>query len=311
MKIKKYGELKHMMLSLTHRCNFKCRFCDIPMMKIDEVDYRTIERVMKEAVELGADTFTFTGGETLVRSDIFKISNIIKDDDIEVRLCTNGWLIDKKVAKKIKDSGVTNVSISLEGREKIHDNIRKKGSYKKVLAAIKNLQRVGLTEINLATVISKKNLDELEYVVNFAARHEIPTITFQPFSEMFLKKNDVKEIRKEFYISDYKKLEDKIEEIIELSKNKGVKLNSDLYLRNIPNYFKGKVFNRLCLAPFYELCMYPVGEVICCWEMPYMGLGNIKDKSLKEMFYSKRREKFLKNILKGKCSKCLLSCNYE
>ena len=311
MKIKKYGELKHMMLSLTHRCNFKCRFCDIPAMKIDEVDYKTLERVMKEAVELGADTFTLTGGEPLVRNDIFKILNIIKDSDIEIRLCTNGWLIDEKVAKKIKDSGVTNISISLEGREKVHDNIRRRGSYKKVLRAIKNLQKQGFREINLATVISKKNLEELEYVVNFAEKHEIPTITFQPFSMAFLKKGDVKEIREEFHINDYEKLGNKIEEIIELAKNTGIKHNSDLYLRNIPNYFKGKVFNRLCLAPFYELCMHPVGEVICCWEMPNMGLGNVKDKSLKEMFFSKRREKFLQAILKGKCSKCLLSCNFQ
>ncbi|MEI7752705.1 MAG: radical SAM protein, partial [Candidatus Omnitrophota bacterium] len=62
--------LKDLILSITNRCNLRCRMCDIPLAETEEVETRVWERVIQEAAGLGANTVVFSGGEPLLREDL-------------------------------------------------------------------------------------------------------------------------------------------------------------------------------------------------------------------------------------------------
>ena len=125
-----------------------------------ELDTREAIRVIKEALEVGIKHITFTGGEPLLRHDIWKLIEEAYDNNIYTSLITNGILMSKKVIDRIVKFEV-DCYLSLESASKIeHERIRGKNTWNYVTQAINMLEYEGV-EYGIIATISKINLDNV------------------------------------------------------------------------------------------------------------------------------------------------------
>jgi len=105
-------------LELTYSCNYACNYCYNPLNREfrSELNSDTWCNVIDEAIELGVEHLSFTGGEPLLKADkLFKCLEHLraKDQRIATRLVTNGSLISDELTKRLKQLGLDIVQYSL------------------------------------------------------------------------------------------------------------------------------------------------------------------------------------------------------
>jgi radical SAM protein with 4Fe4S-binding SPASM domain len=139
---------------LTLRCNMRCLHCGSSAGKArkNELTIQESLRVADELLNLGCRKITFIGGEIFFYRGWEKLARRMSDGGALVNVITNAYQLGDEEVAQIKEAGLSNVGISLDGMEKNHDLIRgKKGSYHWVLKAFERLNRAG---IPLAVVTS-------------------------------------------------------------------------------------------------------------------------------------------------------------
>ena len=131
--------------NFTNRCNLACHHC-YSYADANSEDFLSTEFILSSIPELlkaGIKFIIFSGGEPLIRKDIFKISKAMRDAGIITYLSTNGLYIDEKNVDSIINT-FNYIGISIDGIEEVHDEFRGlKGAYKKSLAAIALIQKHG------------------------------------------------------------------------------------------------------------------------------------------------------------------------
>src|SRR5512135_3068163 len=130
---------KEIIFSLTNRCNLRCAMCQIPAGPQKELSTDEAKRLISDASLLHPQSFVFSGGEPLLRDDIFDLIAFATRLKSNTCLTSNGTLINEKIAGKLSDAGIGVVNISIDGREDIHDSLRGKGNFKKALRGIECL----------------------------------------------------------------------------------------------------------------------------------------------------------------------------
>ncbi|MBN2656969.1 MAG: GTP 3',8-cyclase MoaA [Spirochaetales bacterium] len=204
-----YGRhIDYMRVSLTDRCNFRCRYC-MPEEGIDMLSHREILsfeeilRVISVAVKRGITKIRLTGGEPLVRKGVPGLIRRIKSIEgiSSVSMTTNGYLLGE-MAHELKESGLDRVNISLDSikREKFQHITRRDG-LEMVISGIDKAIEAGLSPIKLNTVvIGGTNDDEILDLVRFAAGRKL-TLRFieqMPFSDDnrddFISAHEIKDI---------------------------------------------------------------------------------------------------------------------
>ena len=154
--------------SITDRCNLNCTHCYIP--KNNEKNELTYEEACKFIDQLHAANnliVAFSGGEPLLREDIFDLMKYITEKHMRVAMASSGILITKHVAQMLKESGAGYIQISIDGLEELHDKIRGKGNFQKALNGIKNCLEVGLY-VSMDVVITKRNVNQIHEIVSLA-----------------------------------------------------------------------------------------------------------------------------------------------
>ncbi|MHC4661513.1 MAG: radical SAM protein [Planctomycetota bacterium] len=148
-----------LVVDVTSRCNLKCEGCWAGEYANEpDLDYDTIERIIREARnELGITFFVLTGGEPLLRRDLFKLYE--KYDDCLFFIYTNGFKIDAVMADEFARLGNIMVMISIEGNEEQTDARRGKGAYQRIINAMAELQRAGIIFGFSATATRHNALD--------------------------------------------------------------------------------------------------------------------------------------------------------
>ncbi|MFH1551870.1 MAG: radical SAM protein, partial [bacterium] len=110
---------EEVMIEVTPKCNFGCGFCFNKISfaqkgrNIKEFSLSYLKKIVDSISESGVKIIRFTGGEPLLRKDIFDLLKYAKNKDLEVRLNTNGSLINSKTVKKLRGV-VDNVLIPIE-----------------------------------------------------------------------------------------------------------------------------------------------------------------------------------------------------
>lgn len=304
--------LKEVIISITNRCNLRCRMCDIPGVKSGELSTDQWKAVINDASRLGAQTIVFSGGEPLLREDIFELIYFAKKNKLNACLTSNGCLIDGQVASRLAASGVNVVNISIEGGKETHDHLRGEGSFEKAISGLDNLRKQGI-ESTVASTVSRYNYEELPYILEVAKNYGATTVRLQPFNLIFLKD---RASGAGFFIDevDIPKMEGIINSLIAISKEYRISTNPESYLRKIPAYLAGrKPHPRNCAALWYSCPIASNGDVFPCWiEAANNKLtGNIRDEGLYELWLSEKRMKMVSSIVNNGCSGCLMSCYDE
>jgi cyclic pyranopterin phosphate synthase len=167
MQDKLNRKLTDLRISVTDRCNFRCRYCmpeelygeAYEFLKRDQVlSFEEIVRLTKIFIKLGINKVRLTGGEPLVRKDIEKLVSSISslDNSIDLAMTTNGYLLDK-FAHILFDSGLRRLTISLDSLDNdiFQKMSGKKFDIKDVLAGIGSAKDAGFEKIKINTVIKK------------------------------------------------------------------------------------------------------------------------------------------------------------
>jgi len=167
--------------NVTKACNLRCIHCYASADNRPAENELTTEegfRLLEDLAQFGCPVVLFSGGEPLVRPDIFDLIAYAVRLGLRAVLSTNGTLIDHALAKELKKLGLSYVGISLDGIGEVHDRFRgSKGCFEKVVQAIENCQREGL-KVGLRFTINKFNAEEIPKVFDFVEEMKIPRICF-------------------------------------------------------------------------------------------------------------------------------------
>lgn len=157
-------------LDVTWRCNERCVHCYLDHDDLGEMSYDEIEDLMTQMAAAGVFFLTISGGEPMLRSDIFPILRRARELTFNVKLKTNAILIKEKEAALIRELGIETVQVSIYShRPEVHDAITKvKGSLERSLAAIRFMVSRGL-KVTMANVVMKQTRFDYPGVQKLAA----------------------------------------------------------------------------------------------------------------------------------------------
>lgn len=173
---------------LTERCNLRCTHCYQDGSRREELSADEVRSGLDEIEDLFsswskthgltfAPSFNITGGEPLLRIDLFDILGDLADRRWDAFVLTNGTLIDPAIARRFAGLGVKGVQISLEGPERLHDALRGRGSYQASLAGIRSLLREGVA-VTVNTTLSEANADGFFELAETAAALGVQRLGF-------------------------------------------------------------------------------------------------------------------------------------
>lgn len=160
-------ELRLLFWETTAGCNLECIHCRrLEVSKLlSKRDLNTEQSLnfIDSLAQIGNPVLVLSGGEPLYRPDIFELARHAHEKGLPVALSTNGTLVDKEVAKKIVESGVSRVSISIDGADKItHDDFRKQaGSLELAMQGFQNLKELGMG-MQINCTVTRHNRHQLE-----------------------------------------------------------------------------------------------------------------------------------------------------
>jgi heme b synthase len=156
----------------TRRCNLSCKHCRASAEDHEyegELSTNESKKLLDEIAKVGKPIIILTGGEPLLRDDIFEIAEYGDSLGLKMVMAPNGTLVTEENAKKMYASGIKRISISIDGsNEKSHDEFRgMPGAFKGSMQGIENAKKAGI-EFQINTTITKDNLDEIPDILNLA-----------------------------------------------------------------------------------------------------------------------------------------------
>ena len=143
-----------------------------------ELSTSEAKKFIDDLAEFKVPVLLFSGGEPLIRPDVFELLEYAQSKNIRPTLSTNGTLITREVAQRIKDLGVGYVGISLDGIGSVNDHFRGvEGSYQRAMEGIENCVAVG-QRVGLRFTINRHNFLELDKIFDFIEEKKINRVCF-------------------------------------------------------------------------------------------------------------------------------------
>jgi len=288
----------HLQWHITERCNLACKHCyfDEKFLK-KELSLNQLSKVLEQYFYLlkkwkllkKASRISITGGEPMVRKDFFVFLKKCYQNKEKTRygVLTNGILLNDKKVIELKGLEVDYVQISLEGMEKINDEIRGKGTFNKIVKAVKLLVKNDIST-GISVAVTKKNLRDIPLLIRMSSnlganslglRRFIPIGRGKQMKKLMLSPQETKGLY--LYIL---KMRQKLKD-----------LNSKLILTiGCEDGILAQEGYRVngCVAGYSSLTILPNGDVYPCRRLPIY-VGNVLKQSLEEIFYKSGKLRIL------------------
>jgi len=171
-----YPELRLIAWEVTQACNLACKHCRAQAKTcpdLSELNTCESKELIKSFKELGDPLVILTGGEPLMRRDIFELATFATNQGLRCVMATNGTLVTPEIVDKMLSSGIQRVSISIDGPQaEIHNDFRGlQGAFQDSMQGIANLRDKGMP-FQINTTITKSNLPYLKDMFYLADRLE-------------------------------------------------------------------------------------------------------------------------------------------
>jgi len=298
---------------LTERCNLRCRHCyqtgAVSEMSFEEI-CRAIDNVADAIQGWAIDyemeispSLHFTGGEPLLRKDLFAVLGHARKRGFAISLMSNGTLVDGAVARRMREAGVGDVQVSLDGLEATHDNLRGSGAFGHAVEGIRNLVAEGV-ESNINLTVSTLNMGEAAGLVRLAEGLGVSAIAFSRLVPTGRGKGLIGEIMAPEQVRMF------YEDLHRLKAESAVTVASRDPLAGVTE-FRGEVPQTEvpvggCAAGVFGVTIASDGTVMPCRRMD-LPIGNVKATSFRELWAEspvlwslRTRERY-----RGGCGSCL------
>jgi radical SAM protein with 4Fe4S-binding SPASM domain len=291
--------------NVTRECNMKCSHCYINATENklpNELSTQEGKNLIDQICQVSKPLLILSGGEPLLRPDIYELISYGSSKGLKMGLGSNGSLIDDEVATKLKAAGIATVSISVDSHISAqHDEFRGvAGSWEKAVNACKALRKNNVL-IQVNTTLTQQNYNQIDDIMSL-----VEEIGVENFHLFFLVPTG-----RGAKLADISP--QKYEDMITNTFAKVAKHKLNVRPSCAPQFMriaKGmgldmRQWVRGCLAGLYYCRIYPNGDVTPCPYLP-IKLGNIREKSFKEIWFNSEIFRALRNpnALKGKCGAC-------
>jgi AdoMet-dependent heme synthase len=288
----------------TIKCNLKCGHCYINAQETgDKTELNTSQgkRLIDQISEFGRVILVLSGGEPLLRKDIFELAAYSAKKGVITTLGTNGTLIDNQAAKNLFDAGVRKVAISIDSSApKIHDELRGvKGAWKKAVDGVNSCigKSVG---VQFNVTMTRQNYSDLDAILNLAEGLGVENVHLFFLVPTGRGKN-LLDISPAMY-------EDILRKVLSYPQGSvAVKPTCAPQFMRIAKEMNADTtrWSRGCIAGISYCRILPDGAVTPCPYLP-VKIGNIQQVPLREIWEKSEILSSLRDFsrLKGKCGVC-------
>lgn len=167
----------------THECNYRCGYCYLSSGEPYENELNTQEakQAIDKMAEADVRTIVLGGGEPLIRKDSKELIDYIYDNGFEIKMCTNGYLLDKEMLDFLTNRNVVGLQIAFEGTTKeIYDKIKRplnKDSFEKVSKAIDMVTKEYSVHNIISMVPVQQNKNDIIPMMNFCRENGVETLS--------------------------------------------------------------------------------------------------------------------------------------
>jgi radical SAM protein with 4Fe4S-binding SPASM domain len=169
----------------TRQCNLNCIHCYASAdnkKSPNELTTAEGEALVRDLADFGVPVILFSGGEPLMRKDLFQLIRLAKSLGIRTALSTNGTVITDDIAKQIQDIGFSEVGISLDGIGETNDHFRgKKGAFDAALTGIRKCKALDL-RVSLRLTITQHNFEDIPAIMKLVEDEGIERVCFYHLS---------------------------------------------------------------------------------------------------------------------------------
>ena len=315
--------------NITNKCNLACAHCYISAGAGsdggDELSLEEAKAFIDDLAAMKIPLLMFTGGEPLVRADLWELAEYAAARGLKTAMSTNGTLITKEIAAKIKAIGIEYVGVSLDGaKAETHDAIRNQpGSFKKAVEALKNCVEIGLTS-GIRVTITRDNYREIVSLIELSRDLKVPRFCVywlvpsgrgKEIYEKQLEPQEVSQIFDMLYQSARDLNPEKMEFLTVDAPQDGICLLNKLKEDDVQEYENAckllQFTGDSCSAGDRVANVDPVGNVYPCQfaQLEEFKIGNVRERKFSELWNDTEnpvlamfREKT--KFLKGKCASC-------
>lgn len=167
--------------NMTRRCNLKCVHCYAQAKDTEfknELSTEEGKALIDDLAEFGSPVILFSGGEPALRKDLPELAAYAREKGMRAVISTNGTLINKELAKKLKDVGLSYVGVSLDGIRETNDKFRgMNGAFDAALKGLHNCQEESI-KVGLRFTINKQNVKDIPAIFELLENEKIPRICF-------------------------------------------------------------------------------------------------------------------------------------
>ncbi len=178
------GDFNVLQIHPTRRCNLRCHHCyssSAPNER-DSLPLAILQGALIDARAEGFDVVSISGGEPLLYSDLPKLLESACKEGFQTSITTNGILLNKQRLAALRDH-LHLVAISLDGHPSSHNRVRNSPSaFEKMAANLAQLRDSGIP-FGFIFTLTQFNLDELEWVTEFAIQQEARLLQIHPLDE--------------------------------------------------------------------------------------------------------------------------------
>ncbi|HPC17945.1 MAG TPA: radical SAM protein [Candidatus Hydrogenedentes bacterium] len=286
-----------LLMFLTKRCNLRCKMCgvceyDPTCDDQPELDTGEWKSVLQSARNLGCTIVSMTGGEPLLRKDVFDLIRFARELGMAVHLCSNGMLLDRDNVIQLREAGVNALSISIEspGPEP-HDSLRGPRSFELAVQGVKLARELAPeVQVGINCVITRLNYKNIAAMIPFAEEIGAHQIKFAPIHTNLLHRRKRIEHYSDLIFSqeDLDELDYEIKELIAASRRSRILTTSAMFFAGMADLYR-KPLQFRCYAGYAACAINPAGIVAPCCDMD--GTLSVRDQPLETIWGSPEMER--------------------
>jgi len=322
---------RDIVIRVTEKCFLNCKFCaqggekgrvDRKNLPTGPVEMETFKKIMDETSGWPIKPFIkITGGEPLLMAyPLLDILQEMRERKFIVKLNTNGMLLkNKKLARRLAETDINYLSISIDGKREVHNEIR--GNPRLFDAVMEGIDNVRGFSMELGTknlmilismVVSSETQDQIEEVYHIATDKKVDWFNIQFVNytteetcraayDYFNKHFGIEETPYESFCNprfneiDTQLVEKQINDIVAMRKSVPISVMGNLISsERIAEYYftLEPIRKNMCVIPFTGMHIVPPGKAVFCIDYPFFEYGDVREDTLESIWYGERAVRF-------------------